>query len=225
MIADIPRERGNVEYFILVYLHSNYPDDEIIQNLRGLVNFLKIFDDIDDCMAFINNISNEKVIVVTSNSFTNQILPKIEDLQQTFAVYILSDNDEDEENPLPVDQQSKARGFYRDINEIYQQMQLDINVVSRDLISYVNISSNSNTLEPMFIYTHLISEIILDSEETENAMKELVQFSRQEYDGNEEELARIEEFENDYQKHRAIWWFTRQCFLSKVDSIYSYSIE
>lgn len=185
------------------------------------MNFLKIFDDIDDCMAFINNISNEKVIIVTSNSFANEILPKIEDLQQILTIYTLLDNEEDEPNPLPVDQQSKVKGFYRDINEMYQQMQVDINVVSRDLISYVNVSTNSNTLEPMLICTYLINEIILDSEETENALKELVQFSRQEYDGNEEELARIEEFENDYQKNRAIWWFTRQCFLSKVDSSHS----
>ncbi len=42
-------------------------------------------------------------------------------------------------------------------------------------------------------------------------------FSRHEYEGNEEELARIDEFESDYQKDRTIWWFTRQCFSSKVN--------
>ena len=220
-IANAPRERGNVEYFILVYLHSTYPDQIVIKHLRGLVNFLKIFDDIDDCMALINNISNEKVIVITSNSFIDELRPKIEDLQQTLAIYVLSDTDEDPQNSPPAnDQPSKVKGFYRDINEIYQQMNADINTVSRDLVSYVNITSNSETLEPMFIYTYLLGEIILDSEETENAMKELIQFSRQEYQDNEEELARIEEFENDYQKARAIWWFTRQCFLSKVNILF-----
>lgn len=204
----------------MVYLHSIHPDETVIKRLRGLVNFLKIFNDIDECMALINNISNEKVIVVTSNSFINTLRPKIEDLHQTLAIYVLSDTDKEEEEPVSreLDQQSKIKGFYRDINEIYEQMHIDINVVSRDLVSYVNIASNSETLEPMFIYTHLLSEIILDNDETENAMKEIIQFSRQEYEGNDEELARIEEFENDYQKNRAIWWFTRQCFLSKVNT-------
>jgi len=95
-------------------------------------------------------------------------------------------------------------------------MSIDINVVTRDLIAYMNISSNSTIPDPMFIYSYLISEIILDNEETEYALKDLINFSRQEYDGNQEELLIIDEFENDYQKDRAIWWFTRQCFLSKV---------
>ena len=35
-------------------------------------------------------------------------------------------------------------------------------------------------------------------------MKDLIQFSRQEYDANEEELARIDEVEHDYPKNPAI---------------------
>ncbi len=210
--GNAPRQRGNVEYFILVYLNSTYPDDIIIKNLRGLVNFLKIFDDVDDCIAFINSISNEKVIFITSDFFSSSILGRIEDLQQIFTIYILSENEEYQQN-----QQSKIKGFYKDINEIYQQMSIDINLITRDLIAYMNISSNSNTLDPMFIYSYLISEIILDTEETECAMKELINFCRQEYDGNQIELSIIDEFENEYQKHRAVWWFTRQCFLSKVN--------
>lgn len=71
----------------------------------------------------------------------------------------------------------------------------------------------------MFIYTHFLSEIILDSEGTENAMKELIQFYRQEYEGNEEESARIEEFENNYQKTRAIWWFNSTIFSFQIKHV------
>ena len=164
-IADASRERENMEYFILVYLHSIQPDETVIKRLRGLANFLKIINDIDDCMALINNISNEKVIIVTSNSFTTALLPKIEDLQQILTIEILCDTDEYQPDSFSVvDQRSKLKGFYRDINEIYRQMNVDINIVSRDLLSYVNISPNSETLEPMFIYTHLLTEIILDSD-------------------------------------------------------------
>jgi len=216
-VGNAPRERGNVEYFILVYLNSTYPDDSIIKQLRSLVNFLKIFDDIDDCIAFINNISNEKVIFISSNSFSSSILPRIEDLQQIFTIYILSENEQDQQNSLLLNNQSKIKGFYTNINEIYKQMSIDINLVTRDLVSYTNISSNATTPDPVFIYSQLISEIILDNEESEYAMKELIHFSRQEYDGNQEELSTIDEFENDYQKDRAIWWFTRPCFLSKVN--------
>ncbi|CAF3533517.1 unnamed protein product [Rotaria sp. Silwood1] len=213
-IGNAPRQKGNVEYFILVYLNSTYPDDSIIKKLRSLVNFLKIFDDIDDCMAFINSISNEKIIFILSDIFTNSILPRIENLQQIFTIYILCENNQNKQNFNY--QKTKIKGFYNNINDIYQQMSIDINEVTRDLIAYMNLSSNSSTPDPMFIYSQLISEIILDNDETEYAMKELINFARQEYDGNEQELSIIDEFENDYDKSRAIWWFTRQCFLSKM---------
>ena len=217
-VGNAPRQRGNVEYFILVYLNSIYPDDSIIKQLRSLVNFLKIFDDIDDCMAFINSISNEKLILIISNSYSSSILPRIEDLQQIFTIYILSENEFDQDNSLILNNKSKIKSLYNNLNDIVKQMSIDINIVTRDLIAYMNISSNSPTPDPMFTYSYLINEIILDSEETDYALKDLINFSRQEYDGNEQELIIIDEFENDYQKDRAIWWFTRQCFISKVKS-------
>jgi hypothetical protein len=131
------------------------------------------------------------------------------------TIYILCEDDQDKQ--IISNKQSKIKGFYTNINEIYQQISIDITEITRDLIAYMNISPNSTTLDPVFIYSQLISEIILDSEETEYAMKELINFSRQEYDGNQEELSIIDEFENDYDKNRAIWWFSRQCFLSKVN--------
>lgn len=213
-IGNAPRQKGNVEYFMLAYLNSTYPDSSTIIKLRGLVNFLKIFDDVDDCVAFINSISNEKVILILSENFSNSILSRIEDLQQIFTIYTLRENAHNQEKVL--NKNSKIKGFFTNINEIRNQMSNDIREVTRDLIAYMNISSNANTPDPMFVYSQLISEIILDSEETELALKELINFARQEYDGNEEELAIIDEFENDYHKDRAIWWFTRQCFLSKV---------
>lgn len=54
------------------------------------------------------------------------------------------------------------------------------------------------------LYLHTFSGIILDREKTKNAMRDLTQFSRQEYEGNEKELARIDKFENDCPKNRVI---------------------
>ncbi|CAF1625644.1 unnamed protein product, partial [Adineta ricciae] len=213
IIGGGPRERGNVEYFILVYLHSTPPDESTIKHLRSLVNFIKVFDDIDDCTAFINGVSNEKVICILSDAFSTSILSRIEDLQQVFTVYILTDANHEQINS---DKQSKVKGYCQDIEEVYKQVARDINDITRDLIAYMNIPSNSSTADPMFIYCQLISEVILDDEETEFASKELISFARQEYEGNDAELVIIDEFENDYEKSRAIWWFTRQCFLSKM---------
>ncbi|UJR20495.1 hypothetical protein I4U23_023623 [Adineta vaga] len=207
------REKGNVEYFTLVYLHSTYPDDGTIRRLRSLVNFLKIFNDIDDCVAFINSIVFEKIILILSNMFCESILSRIEELQQIYTIYVLHDT----EGVIDFSStQSKIQGFYTNINDIYNEMTINMNKISRDLITYFNASSNAVTLDSMFVYYHLLIEIILDKNETSNGFKELIDFAREEYEGNEIELTIIDEFENAYQSNKAIYWFTRKCFLSKM---------
>ena len=208
-----PREKGNVEHFVLVYLNNSSIEQSDLIQLRSRVNLVKIFDDEDDSIAFINSIANEKVIVITSNSFAQSILTKIEDLQQLFYIYILSDCSLDNL------QSTKIRGSYSTIDDICEQLSEDIQLVSRDLVSYIHICSNgNNSAEAMFIYSVLINEILLDDDESDSAMKELIHFSRHEYQDNQEELTIIDEFESDYQSNRAIWWFSRPSFLSKVIS-------
>lgn len=120
------------------------------------------------------------------------------------TIYVLCGIDEYQQDSFSVvDQRSKVKGFYRDSNEIYQQMNTNINTASCDLLSYANIASNFETLKPM-LYLHTFSGIILDSEKMENAMRDLTQLSRQEYEGNEKESARIDKFKNDYPKNRVI---------------------
>ncbi len=178
------------------------------------MNFLKIFDDADDCIAFINTISNEKILLILSSSFRKLILPKIKELQQIYTIYFLSEKENDDDSPL---KPAKVQGFYTDINQIYEPITNDINKISRDLVIYLNTSSNVVTMEQVVEYFLLLNEIILDKTDTKDNIKELTDFARQEYEGNDEELKIIDEFENTYQKNQAIYWFSRQCFISKVN--------
>ena len=210
------RERGNVEYFTIVYLHSQYPDESIMKYFRSLVNFVKVFNDIDDCIAFINSIFTEEILLIVSSSFCNLILPKIEDLQQILTIYIICEN----ENEMNLSfQQVKVQGLYKNFDDIYEQISKHINKIAHDLIIYIGLSSNAISLPPIFVYGQLLSEIILDKNEHRNNLAELIDFSRQEYHGNDEELRIIDEFEKNYQKNQAIDWFTRRCFMSKVNKL------
>jgi hypothetical protein len=175
-----PREKGNVEHFILVYLNSSYPDESTTKHLRHLVNLLKFFNDIDDCVAFINSISHERILLILSSSYVNSILPRIEELQQIFKIYILSDDAEESSSS------SKIQGTYSNINDIYKQISNDINKITRDLIIFLNSSPKAVTLQSVFIHFHLLIELILDKTGIKDNYKELIDFSRQHYDGNDE---------------------------------------
>ena len=209
-----PREKGNVENFILIYLHPSYPDHSTLNRLRGLVNLVKIFDDSDDCLALINTIVHERILLIIGQSLHQDILSRIHELQQILAIYIQTDNDQSIDLP---NEQSKVQGIYSTIDQISEQISLDMKRITRDLIIYLNISSNGLSMDRTVIYYLLLTELLLDPNEMKTDLKELISFSRQEYQDNEEELEIIHQFENDYHKNQAIFWFTRPCFLSKVN--------
>lgn len=205
------REQGNVEYFILIYLNETNPDETTIKQLRSYVNFLKIFNDTKNCIAFINTVLHEKIILILADSFRKSIIPRIRNLSQVYTVHVLGTSE------ARNDPRTKIQGFYADINEVYDAISNDINKISRDLIIYLNTSSNPVTLEPVITYFLLLNEIILDKTESKNDMKDLITFARQEYEGNDKELDIIEEFDRTYDKKDAIYWFSRPCFISKVN--------
>ena len=209
-----PREKGNVEYFILIYLHDDPLNESQHKQLRNLVNFIKIFDDDDDCFAFIKKIYNEKIILIIENSFVKYIINKIEKLQQIYSIYILTNKEHRDDL---IDNNSKIRGYYTDIKELYQPISTDINKLTRDLIVYLNTSSYSSKMEPVILYYLLLNEIILDKTDIKNSLTNLIKFSRKEYEENDDELKLIDEFENTYKKEDAITWFSKSCFISKVN--------
>lgn len=209
-IASRSREKGNVEYLTLIYLHETNPDESIVQHLRSLVNFVKIFNDIDDCIAFINTVDNERLVVIISKTFYQSIISRIEDLQQIFSIYILSDEDIEQTTT------SKIRGTYTDMNEIYKSIALDVEHISMDSTIYLSVCSRATTIESSTIYYLILNEILLHKQDEKYQLTGLISLARREYEGNESELEIIDEFEKTYKKNQAIHWYSRTCFLSKV---------
>lgn len=210
-----PRQEGNVENYLLVYLDSSSPDDSVAQQLRGLINYLKTFDDPDDCVAFINTIVNEKVIFIVTDALGDPVVSRIQDLQQIFAIYVLCQTEEQAENWST--NQPKIRGIYTDINEILVKARDDIETDENNSLTFTHSLPTTNVKEePFFVINQIIKEIILDPDEMAEAKKELLHFCRTEYKDNPEQLAFIEQFEANYQKDDVLQFFQKQQFLYKV---------
>ena len=208
----VRREKGNVEWFNLVYLHSSSPDPSIVQRMRRLINIVKVFDDTDDCIAYINSSSKQKIILILSDNFCDALLPRIGDILHIIPIYILSANPDDH---LRISS-TQIRGVFRSIDDIYEMIFDDISPMSSNLLLFQPVYANGTTTDTTFLFSRLLGDILLDRNETENAFQELVRFAREEYDGNTHELAQIEEFERSYKNTPAISWLSRQCFLLKV---------
>ena len=179
---------------------------------------MKIFDDIDDCIACINGLSNQKIILIVSDDFCDSFLPRIETIFHILSIYILSETP----NKNFTFSSTSIRGVYQSIDDIYSMISDDINPIKSDLLTFQPVYTNSGTLDLSFVFFQLLDDILRDHTETENAFQELVYFAREEYQGNEHELSQIEEFEKRYKNTEAIFWFSRHCFLSKVKKFLFY---
>lgn len=196
-------------------MDSTKPGSSLIIRLRSLINYLKISDDVDDCIAFINNISNEKIIIIVSDTLGDSIVSRIFNHQQLFAVYIFCETKEQIDNWSR--NESKIRGIHTDINQIIEQIKFDIENDEENLLTFTCMSTTANTKGGLsFIINQILKEILLDSDEMNEAKKELIDFSRSEYADNVEQLKFIQQFENGYRKDNILEFFRKEKFLYKV---------
>ena len=77
-------------------------------------------------------------------------------------------------------------------------------------------NSNLDQLEPSFMYTQVLKEILLTIDFKEEHLRAFAKYSRDRSDGNAIELTNIDKFEHEYQQHTPIWWYTYQNFLSSM---------
>lgn len=206
---------GNVENHLLVYLDQSIDDPSIKRNLLSLVNYVKLFDDPDDCIAFINSVSNERIVFIVSDSLGDPVISRIQDLQQVFRIYVLCQTEEQvsdwsTNNP-------KIRGIFTDLSETLEQIRLDIEEDDDDLLSFTLTKRDSNQKDqPEFLVQQMMKEILLDSDEMNDAKKELIDFASNEYENNPEQLNQIEAFQDHFIKENPLKFYQKNSFLYKV---------
>lgn len=78
-----------------------------------------------------------------------------------------------------------------------------------------NLSEERDSKNALFMYFQLLIDILLQMTNDQNsrAKQELIDHFKRIYEENEVQEKVIEEFENDYQAEKAIWWYTRPTFL------------
>jgi hypothetical protein len=94
----------NLEIFSLIwldYLSTNDTNEniDIRQQLRSIINYLKIFEDINDCEEYIRSLSKDnRIVLLINEKFALEMTTRIHELRQVISIYIYStDNDKDYE--------------------------------------------------------------------------------------------------------------------------------
>ena len=201
--------RRTIQNFLLIWLDAscnegNEDFKNSIKHLRRLVVSITTFTDADECIDYLSEIKTEKVFMIVSGALGEKVIPIIESWPQLALVYVFCGNQAYHEQwakKIP-----KVKGVYTKIESICESLQIDREQCDRAMISI-----SFNGIDPLFMYTQLLKETLLEIEDDdEKSIKDLVDYCREQDDVSRDQ---IEKIENDYRRHSPIWWYTAPYFM------------
>jgi tetratricopeptide (TPR) repeat protein len=220
------RRRANikmVQNVLLIWLDSNIDDNNedcrnTVVQLRRAVNDINTFADGDQCIQFINTINDNKVCMIISGSLGEHIVPRVHNMSQVDSIFIFCGNKKRHEHWTK--EWSKIKGVFTEITPICEALkqatqQCEQNAIS---ISFVATGGDANStnldrLDPMFMYTQIMKEILLTIEFEEKHFQEYIDYCRDVFEDNEDELKNVDKLRRKYRDETPIWWYTYECFL------------
>ncbi|CAF5053052.1 unnamed protein product, partial [Rotaria sp. Silwood1] len=174
-----------------------------MQHLHDISAIVATFTDVDECFDFLTDIYNEKVFLIVSDAIGNDIIQEMQECPQLVSIYVLCQNQSVHEQWLKT--MPKVKGVHTQIQPICDALQVDGKNCDRAMISI-----SFNRIDPLFMYTQLLKEALLDIEDDdEKSIKELVEYCRQ----TKETETTLEKIEREYRDHSPIWWYTGPYFI------------
>jgi hypothetical protein len=182
------------------------------------VNNINTFTDEEECTQFINSIVDNRACVLISGSLAQHIVPHIHKMPQVDSIFLICNNKEHHDQWTK--EWSKIKVVSTEIIPICEALkqvaeQCEQNTIS---ISFMPVhddasSINLDRLDPMFMYTKIMKEILLTINFESTHIKEFSDYCRVAFGGNEKKLEHIDNFEQKYRDETPIWWYTAQYFL------------
>ncbi|CAM4826026.1 unnamed protein product [Rotaria magnacalcarata] len=207
---------------LLIWLDSDIPElsknyYNSIEQLRTIIQPMKTFNNVDQCIEFFTTIEDKNVVMVTTTCFAQQIVPEIHDVSALHSIYIVCANE-------IIDKQwiqhwPKVKGIFTRIDLVCQSIEQSIWRSDRNirigLIAIHDDLSNQNLdeIDGSFMYTQLLKEILLEFEYNEESAKEFASYCREQYADSGYELSIVDRFEREYNCQTPIWWYTFPCFI------------
>ena len=222
------RRRGQanvqmVQNVLLIWLDGNIDENSsdcqnTTTHLRRAVNSVNIFTDEGECIQFLEDMAKEKACMIISGALGQHIVPRVHDLSQIDSIFIFCGNKTYHEEWAK--KWPKIKGVFTEIKPICNALkeaaqQCEQNAVSISIMGADDTLPNKslNQLDPSFMYTQIMKEILLTIDFEQKHIDEFIQHCRQALDGNSSQLEKVDQLSRGYRKETPIWWYTLECFL------------
>ncbi|CAF5095428.1 unnamed protein product, partial [Rotaria sp. Silwood1] len=213
--STMQQRRRMVENYMVIWVDGNIDmANEDCQNtlaqLRGVVNEVTECTTAEQCIAKLQENSEETSFVISSGALGQHLVPDIHGIPKLDAIYIFCGNKQWHE--VWAKNWTTIKSVHTSIKPICEALSVAIKQCDHDQVTVSIIGANEggssedlNRLEPSFMYTQIFKEILLDMDHDQQAIKDLVTFCQEQYKGNKKELKIIDEFQRTYQPALAIW--------------------
>jgi tetratricopeptide (TPR) repeat protein len=212
-----------VQNVLLIWLDSNIDDSSsdcrnTISQLRRAVNTINTFIDGEQCVQFLETMEKEKACMIISGALGQQIVPRVHSMSQVDSIFIFCSNRKYHEQWTK--DWWKIKGVFAEIKPICEALKKAAQQCEQSAISISIMNTDGDTskknldqLDPSFMYTQIMQEILLTIKFEQQHIDEFIRHCREVLAENEGELKNVDQLERTYRKHTPIWWYTYECFL------------
>ncbi|CAF4010533.1 unnamed protein product [Adineta steineri] len=215
------RRRINIQQMqdvLLIWLDGNIDETHddcknTIKQLRRAINEINTFTDGDKCFEFIRTIINKKACMILSGSLGQHVVPRVHNISQIDSIFIFCENQNYHEQWIK--EWPKVKGIFTDITSICEALKSAAHQCEQNAIpmSFVESNKKLDQLDPSFMYTQLIKEILLSIKFEQKHIQDYINYCRDVFGDNEKEMVHIKQFEDEYYDEPPIFWYTCDMFL------------
>ena len=218
--------RRRLENYLVVWLDATIDESSTdcqhaLQQLHTVVNDVIVFTEPDAYVHFLQSVKDGTALVIVSCALAQDLVPRIHSMEPVDSIYIFG-GDQAPCKPWAEDW-SKIKNFYTQIEPICEALQQSANDCDPDFtsMSFVLPATDGSTpdlneLEPSFMYTQLFKNAFLDMDHEPQARDAFMTYCREKKASFPSDLKLIDEFRSDYHADKAIWWYTRECFIYQM---------
>ncbi|CAF3766263.1 unnamed protein product [Adineta steineri] len=206
---------------LLIWLDNNINENNAdcsntIKQLKRVVNNINTFTDGDQCVEFIQTIKNNKICMIVSGSLGQHIVPHVHHMSQVDTIFVFCNNQQWHKQWAK--EWPKIKGVFTDITSICEalkqaSLQCEQNAIS---ISFVASNKKMDQLDPSFMYSQILKEILLTINFEDKHFKEFTTYCREIYEDDENELKNVNQLQTTYKNNIPIWWYTWDAFLYRM---------
>lgn len=212
-------DEPNFEDFSLVWLNEKRDQCEIPSQIRSIINYFKLFYNIERCVKYILSIRTEKVFLIIPDTLWKTVIPRVHDHSHLEHIYIYCPRQMPDS--LSIENYGKISGIFTDNKVLMTKLKEDYQSSSQNLCSTsiiipekktTHIDRNNSTID----WFPFLIETVINTPQSNVIKKQLLSKCELDYIDNDLEQKSIDDFRQHYQSTDVLSWYKRDCFIYRL---------